>query len=53
MELRSRRLAPVLFGALAFLVIATSPCTARASDEDEDDLDVPDVGSQSRFRGVL
>jgi cytochrome c2 len=41
MELRSRRLAPALFGALAFLVIATSPCTARASDDD-DDLDVPE-----------
>ena len=42
MELRSRRLAPALFGALAFLVIATSPCTTRASDDDDDDLDVPE-----------
>ena len=37
MELRSRRLAPALFGALAFLIIATSPCTARASSDDDDD----------------
>ena len=44
MELRSRRLAPALFGALAFLIIATSPCTARASSDDADDgnLDVPE-----------
>jgi cytochrome c2 len=42
MESRSRRRAPALFGALAFVIIATSPCTARASDDD-DDLDVPEA----------
>lgn len=44
MEPRSRRLAPALFGSLAFLIIATSPCTARASsgDDEERDLEVPD-----------
>ena len=42
MEQRSRRLAPALFGALAFLIIATSPCTARGSSDDDDDGD-PDV----------
>jgi cytochrome c2 len=45
MEARSRRLAPALFGTLAFLIIAMSPCTARASSndhDDDDDLDVPE-----------
>ena len=43
MESRSRRLAPALFGSLAFVIIAMSPCTARASsDHDDDDLDVPE-----------
>jgi cytochrome c len=42
MDLRSRRLAPALFGSLAFVIIATSPCTARASSDDDDDLDVPE-----------
>lgn len=45
METRSRRLAPALFGALAFIVIAMSPCTARSSSDDhddDDDLDVPE-----------
>ena len=41
------RLAPALFGALAFLVIATSPCTARASDDGEPDLEGPPL------RGVV
>lgn len=42
MELRSRRLAPALFGALTFLIISMSPCTARATSVDDDDLDVPE-----------
>jgi len=42
METRSRRLAPALFGSVAFVIIATSPCTARASSDDDDDLDVPE-----------
>ena len=43
MEPKSRRLAPVLFGALAFLIVALSPCTARASPGDEEsELDVPE-----------
>lgn len=36
MELRSRRLAPALFGALAFLIVALSPCAARASLQSSD-----------------
>jgi hypothetical protein len=40
MELTARRYAPALFGLLAFLIIAACPCTARASSDDVDDLDV-------------
>jgi len=45
MEPGYRRLAPALFGSLAFLVIATSPCGAQASsdDHDERDIDVPEA----------
>lgn len=43
MESRSRRLAPALFGSLAFILISMSPCTARASpDHDDDELGVPE-----------
>jgi cytochrome c2 len=31
----------VLFGALAFLIVALSPCAARASSGDEREIDVP------------
>jgi cytochrome c len=40
MELTARRRAPALFGAVAFLIIATSPCATRASSDD--DLEVPE-----------
>ena len=43
MESRSRRRAPALFGALAFVIIATSPCTARASSDDDPELGVPEA----------
>ena len=42
MELQSRRLAPALFGALAFLIVALSPCAARASSDDEREIEVPE-----------
>jgi hypothetical protein len=41
MELTARRLAPALFGMLAFLFIAVCPCTARFSSAGDDGLDVP------------